>query len=118
MTPKAWLAHVCAVPRTCTQNGRDRADLDWSNNPFTWRYPSRVTLERRIKLGSYHPAPYLSAALLPEPVKWSTTALYASCLFFVRKHFEFDPYYEHQNITGERPNQQLNQFGLILTLFF
>ncbi|HXY52665.1 MAG TPA: hypothetical protein VEI01_24685 [Terriglobales bacterium] len=51
-------------------------------------------------------------------MKWSTTALYASCLFFVRKHFEFDPYYEHQNITGERPNQQLNQFGLILTLFF
>jgi len=50
--------------------------------------------------------------------KWTTTALYAGCLFPVGKHFEFDSYYEHQNITNKRPNQQLNQFGLIFDLFF
>ena len=34
------------------------------------------------------------------------------------KHFEFDPYYEHQNVTNKHPNQQFNQFGLILNVYF
>jgi len=50
--------------------------------------------------------------------KWSDTALYAGCLFPVGKHVEFDTYYEHQNNTGARPNQQLDQLGIILNLFF
>ena len=45
---------------------RNRADLDWSRNAFTWRYRNRVTLERRIKIGSYHPAPYASAEFFYE----------------------------------------------------
>jgi hypothetical protein len=99
---------------------RNREDLDWSQNQFTWRYRNRVTLERRVRIGSYHPAPYLSAEFFYQSQyqKWSTTALYAGCLFPVRKHLELDSYYEHQNITGKRPNQQLNQFGLILSLSF
>jgi hypothetical protein len=99
---------------------RNRADLDWSKNEFTWRYRNRVTLERRIKIGSYHPAPYGSAEFFYESQyqKWSTTALYVGCLFPVGKHVQFDPYYEHQNNTGKSPNQQLNQFGLIMNLYF
>jgi hypothetical protein len=99
---------------------RSRADLDWSNGQLTWRYRNRLTLERRVTIGSYHPAPYLSAEgfYQSQYQKWSTTALYAGCLLPVGKHFEFDPYYEHQNITGRAPNQQLNQFGLILYVYF
>jgi len=29
-----------------------------------------------------------------------------------------NPYYEHQNNTGKKPNQQLNQFGLVLDIQF
>ena len=99
---------------------RNRADLDWSKNAFTWRYRNRVTLERRIKMGSYHPAPYASAEFFYESQyqKWSTTAVYAGVLLPIGKHVQFDPYYEHQNNTGKSPNQQLNQFGLILSLYF
>ena len=50
--------------------------------------------------------------------KWTTTALYAGCLLPLGKHFEFDPYYEYQNVTNKRPNQQFNQFGLILNMYF
>jgi Protein of unknown function (DUF2490) len=99
---------------------RSRWDLDWSENQFTWRYRNRSTLERRIAIGSYHPAPYVSVEPFYQSQyeKWSTTALYAGCLFPVGKRFEFDPYYEHQNITGKHPNQQLNQLGLILNVYF
>ena len=99
---------------------RNRADLDWQEGQFTWRYRNRVSLERRFAVRSYHPGPYVSAEVFYQSQyeKWSTTALYAGCLLPVGKHFQFDPYYEHQNITGKHPNQQLNQFGLILSLYY
>ena len=99
---------------------RNRADLDWSQNQFTWRYRNRVQLERRLTIGSYHPAPYASAEVFYQSQyeKWTTTALYVGCLLPAGRHFEIDPYYEHQNVTNKRPNQQFNQFGLVLNLYF
>ena len=99
---------------------RNRADLDWSKGQLNWRYRNKVTLERRVTIGSYHPAPYVAAEVyyLSQYQKWSTTALYAGSIFPAGKHVEFNAYYEHQNITSKRPNQQLNQAGLILGLYF
>jgi Protein of unknown function (DUF2490) len=99
---------------------RNRADLDWSNGKFTWRYRNRLMAERRFTIRAYHPAPYVSAEVFYESQysKWSSANLYAGCLLPVSKHIEFDPYYEHENNTGKRPNQQVNAVGLILNLFF
>ena len=99
---------------------RNRADLDWQAGKFTWRYRNRLTVERRFTISNYHPAPYVSAELFYESQysKISSTNLYAGCLLPVGKHVQFDPYYEHENNTGKRPNQQVNAVGLILDLFF
>jgi hypothetical protein len=99
---------------------RNRADLDWSNGNFTWRYRNRLTLERAIKIRSYHPAPYVRAEVFYESQysKWSTTELYAGCILPVSKHVELDPYYEHENNTGKSPNQKVNAVGFILNLQF
>ena len=99
---------------------RNRADLDWKIGTFTWRYRNRVQLERTVKVRSYHLSPYASAEFYYESLygKWSDTAIYAGCLFPIGKHFELNPYYEHQNNTGPSPNQQLNQAGLMLNMFF
>jgi hypothetical protein len=99
---------------------RNRADLDWQNGKFTWRYRNRLTVQKTLTINSYHPGPYVSAEPFYQSQyqKWSTTALYAGCLFPIGKHVQFDPYYEHQNNTGKSPNQQLNQLGLILDLYF
>ncbi|HXJ93806.1 MAG TPA: hypothetical protein VMT20_13220 [Terriglobia bacterium] len=66
------------------------------------------------------PTPYVSSEFFYQSQyhKFSTTALYAGCLLPAGKHAEFDPYYDNQNITGKRPNQQLNQFGLVLDIYF
>jgi hypothetical protein len=99
---------------------RSRADLDWSPGKFVWRYRNRLTAERSFTISNYHPAPYVSAEIFYESqyAKISSTNLYAGCLLPVGKHIEFDPYYEHENNTGKRPNQQVNAVGLILDLFF
>ena len=54
---------------------RNRSDLDWSAGNFTWRYRNRLTVERRVAIRSFHPAPYISAEAFYESQynKWSTT---------------------------------------------
>jgi hypothetical protein len=98
---------------------RNRADLDWSSSPFVWRYRNRLDLERSFAIRSYHLSPYIAAEAFYQSQyhKWSTTALYVGCLFPMGKHFELDPYYEHQNFTGKHPNVQYDQLGLILNIF-
>ncbi len=97
---------------------RNRSDLDWQSGNFTWDYRNRLTLQRTFTIHGYHPSPYASVetGYVSKYEKWSDTAIYAGCLFPIGKHFQFNPYYEHQNNTGK--HQQLNQLGLILNLYF
>ena len=99
---------------------RNRADLDWKSGTFTWRYRNKLTIERTVAVHSYHFIPYVAAEpyYVEKYHKWSTTDLYAGFLFPVGKHVEFNTYYEHENNTGKKPNQQVNHIGLALYLFF
>jgi hypothetical protein len=99
---------------------RNRADLDWKNGVFNWRYRNKLTLQRTFAIYSYHLIPYLAAEPYYENKygKWSTTALYAGCLTPVGKRFLFNSYYEHENYTGKRPNQSQNEVGLALYIYF
>jgi len=98
---------------------RNRADLDWKAGGFNWRYRNKLTIERTLAVHSYHLIPYVAA----EPYytsqyrKWSTTALYAGCLFPVGKHV-VNAYYEHENNTGKKPNRRDNDIGFATYFFF
>ncbi len=99
---------------------RNRFDLDWKSGDFVWRYRNRVQVEGPIAIGSYHVKAYVSVEPFYQSQygKWSDTAIYVGSILPIGKHVELEPYYEHQNETGKRPNQQLNQFGLVMNLFF
>jgi hypothetical protein len=98
---------------------RNRADLDWKNGIFKWRYRNKLTLDRTFSIRGYHFISYVAAEPYYESQykKWSTTSIFAGCLFPVGKHVEFNSYYEHDNNTGKRPNQQVNSAGLALYLY-
>lgn len=99
---------------------RNRADLDWKNGRFTWRYRNKLTVERTFAIHSYHLIPYVAAEPFYESQygKTSATDLYAGCIFPVGKHVQFNSYYEHENNTGKSPNRQTNYIGLALYLYF
>jgi hypothetical protein len=99
---------------------RNRFDLDWKSGGFEWRYRNRVQLEGPFPIRKYHMKAYASVEPFYQSQygKWSDTAIYAGCLLPIGKHVQLDPYYEHQNNTGKAPNKQLNQFGIVLNLFF
>jgi len=99
---------------------RNRFDLDWLRPSFRWTYRNRVTLERRLTVRSYHPAPYGAAEFgyQSQVSKWDTTRLFAGCLLPVTASIQLDIYYEHVNNTGGRPNLQVNAAGLIVNFYF
>jgi len=100
--------------------GRNRADLDWKDGEFTWRYRNKVTIDRTVAIRSYHFIPYLAAEpyYVDKYHKWSSTDLYAGVQFPVGKHAQFNTYYEHRNNTGKKPNQSVNQIGVDFNLYF
>jgi hypothetical protein len=99
---------------------QNRADLDRTGDSFDWRYRNRLSAERSIRIHSYHPGPYASVELFhtSKYAKWSNTRLYVGCLLPLVEHLSLDPYFEHDNNTGPRPNQQINAAGFILNLYF
>lgn len=99
---------------------RNRADLDWKGGTFRWRYRNKLTLTRTFAIDSYHLIPHISAEAYytSQYAKWSTTQLEGGCLFPVGKHVQFDTYYEHENNTGKKPNQQVNDIGFTAHFLF
>jgi hypothetical protein len=99
---------------------RNRADLDWKNGTFTWRYRNKLTLERTFSIRSYHFIPYVAAEPFYESQykKWSATDVYIGSLLPVGRHVEFDPYYEHENDTSKKPNRQTNFVGVAVYFYF
>jgi hypothetical protein len=99
---------------------RNLSDLDWSDGTFQWRYRNKLEVQKTIRINSYHPSPYAAVEVYYESKyqKWSTTEIYVGSLFPIRKHFQLDTYYEHQNNTGKRPNSQLHGIGVTLNMFF
>lgn len=99
---------------------RNRVDLDWQAGTFTWRFRNKLTAQRTVSISSYHLIPYIAAEPFYESKygKWSTTDLYAGCLFPAGKVVQLDVYYQHENNTGKSPNRQNTFFGVKLNLFF
>src|SRR5208283_2411082 len=40
---------------------RNRFDLDWKDDKYSWRYRNRLTVERTLVIRSYHFIPYVAA---------------------------------------------------------
>jgi hypothetical protein len=99
---------------------RNRADLDWKNGEFTWRYRNRFWVQQAISIHSFHLIPYVAVEpyYVEQYHKWSTTAFYAGSLIPVGKHVQFNTYYENENNTGKAPNKPVRTFGLALGLYF
>jgi hypothetical protein len=98
---------------------RNRLEVNFEGNESYWRYRNRLFLQRTFRVRSCHPSIYLGPEFYYNSRydKWSTTALYGGAIFPLGSHLEINPYYEHQNSTGQRPNQQTNALGLILNIF-
>jgi Protein of unknown function (DUF2490) len=112
------MLHIPFPGRTLLSD-RNRFDLDWSRSALHWTYRNRVTAERRLTIRSYHPGPYAAAEFgyQSQFSKWTTTRLFAGCLWPLSKNLQVDSYYEHVDNTATSPNRQVNAGGLIFSIY-
>lgn len=108
------------LPWKIVLTDRNRGDLRMIGGDFSWRYRNRLSVERAVLLHSYAFTPYLRAEAYYDShySKWSATLLTAGASFPIKKHTELEPYYQHFNQTGCMPNQQTENIGLKLNLYF
>ena len=106
--------------RKLSFSDRNQFELDWKTHAFSWQYRNRIRAEGPIRIARYHPTPYASieAYYQSQYGKFSDTAIDVGCLFPIKTHVQIDSYYQHQNETGKSPNQQLDQLGFTVNLFF
>lgn len=99
---------------------RNKADLRVIDGDFTWRYRNRLTIERPLTIRSYQFTPYVRGELYfnSKYRKWDRTSETMGIVFPIRKHAEFEIYYEHQNDTSKPPNRQINAIGPVINLYF
>lgn len=97
---------------------RNRTDLRFTSDGFSWRYRNRAALERTFRWKGYAFDPYVRGEVWYDSAyaKWSRTLIQVGAEFPIRNKISFESYYEHQNNTSKPPNQQLNGMGLILNL--
>ena len=99
---------------------RTRGDLRFINGQFSTRYRNRLSLERPFKLRGHAFTPYVRAEAYYDTryAKWNKTALDVGGAFVLRKHWELESYFEHQNDTSKNPNSQVEAVAIEVNMHF
>ena len=99
---------------------RNRTDLRFTQDGFSWRYRNRISVERTLHIRKYSFDPYLRGEVWYDSLynKWSRTLVQIGSDFPISRRVSLEGYFEHQNNTSTSPNQQLNGVGLVLNLRF
>jgi hypothetical protein len=110
----------CPLMRGALLSDRNRLDLRSVGGEFSWRYRNRLSAERTVAIHGYHFTPYMRVEGYYDGryQKWSRTAETIGLIFPVRKRYEIEAYYEHQNDTSTPPNRQVEGLGYVLSMYF
>ena len=99
---------------------RNRFDLRWiQGSPFAWRYRNRLQVQRTFRLRHFVFSPYAQGEVYysSSVQSWNKTTFQFGADIPCRKHFGFEPYFEHDNNTGSNP-AHVNAFGLTTDIYF
>jgi hypothetical protein len=99
---------------------RNRIDLRFiESSGFYWRYRNRLNAQRTFKIRRFMISPYAQGEIFYSSAteSWNKTTYQFGADLPFRKHFDFEPYYEHDNNVGQSPNH-VNAFGLTTSIYF
>ncbi len=98
---------------------RNRFDLRVISDQFRWRYRNRITIQRSFPINKYSFSPYARAEIFydSKSATWNENTYSIGSVFPIRKRFELEGYYEHDNVTGGSP-PHVNVIGGTLSMYF
>lgn len=101
-------------------SNRNRIDLRWvQNEPFSWRYRNRLTLERSFQIKRVRLTPYIDGEIIwsSSTRSWTQNLFDIGTVFPIKKWLEFTPYYQRNNRTGSS-STHTNAFGFTTGFYF
>jgi hypothetical protein len=99
---------------------RGRTDLRFIDHEDSWRFRSRLSIEKELTIGRVHLNPYLRNELYYDSRfdAWSRVEWIGGASFPLRRFLELENYFSYQNDTGGDTNRQVAAFGAVLNLYF
>ena len=99
---------------------RGRVDLRFIDGEDSWRFRSRLSVEKEVSIGRVRVNPYVRGELYYDSRvdEWSRTEWIGGAAFPLNRRVELEGYFDYQNDTGGNPNRQVSAIGAVLNLYF
>jgi len=116
---------VEATPRYPLKGGvlvsnRGRVDARFIDGEYSWRFRSRLSVEKEFSIGPVRMNPYVRSELFYDSRfdKWSRTEWIGGAAFPLNRHVELEGYFDYEHDTGGDHNRKVYAIGTVLNLYF
>jgi hypothetical protein len=101
-------------------SNRGRTDVRSIDGEHSWRFRSRLSLEKEFSIGAVTMSPYFRGELFYDSRfdEWSRTEWIGGAAFPLNKRVELEGYFDYQHDTGGDRNRQVYAIGTVLNLYF
>jgi Protein of unknown function (DUF2490) len=114
-----------ATPRYPLKGGvlvsnRGRVDARSIDGEYSWRFRSRLSVEKEFSIGPVTMNPYVRGELFYDSRfdKCSRTGWIGGAAFPLNRHVELEGYFDYQHDTGGDHNRKEYAIGTVLNLYF
>jgi len=101
-------------------SNRGRVDARFIDGDYSWRFRSRLSVEKEFSIGSARMNPYVRGELFYDSRfdAWSRTEWIGGAAFPLNRRVELEGYFDYQHDTGGDHNRQVYAIGTVLNLYF
>jgi len=101
-------------------SNRGRTDVRFIDGEHSWRFRSRLSIEREFSIGRVRMNPYVRGELFYDSRfdAWSRTEWIGGAAFPLNRRVELEGYFDYQHDTGGDPNRKVYAIGSVLNLYF
>jgi len=114
-----------ATPRYPLKGGvlvsnRGRVDARFIDGEYSWRFRSRLSIEKEFTIGRVRINPYIRGEVFYDSrfEAWSRTEWIGGAAFPLNRRVELEGYFDYQHDTGGDHNRQVYAIGTVLNLYF
>ena len=99
---------------------RARTDIRFIDGENSWRFRSRLSVEKEFAIGRVTMNPYVRGELFYDSRfdKWSRTEWIGGAAFPLNRRVELEGYFDYQHDTGGNANRKVHAIGAVLNLYF
>jgi hypothetical protein len=101
-------------------SNRGRVDARFIDGEYSWRFRSRLSVEKELSIGPVRMNPYVRGELFYDSRfdAWSRTEWIGGAAFPLNRRVELEGYFDYQHDTGGDHNRKVYAIGTVLNLYF